>query len=113
MPTSSRLTEVKLRVTASPVDGLVGTEIPLQASGAALTIGRSPDCTIPVSDNAMSRRHATVAMLDEGAKIVDAGSANGVFVGGEKVTEKLLGDGGRFRLGQTEFEVIVEHREPP
>ena len=54
MPTSSGLIDVKLRVTASPVDGLVGTEIPLQASGAALTIGRAPDCTFPVSDSAMS-----------------------------------------------------------
>jgi ATP-binding cassette subfamily C protein len=113
MPTSSRLTEVKLRVTASPVDGLVGTEVLLVPGGAPLTIGRSPDCAFPIADNAMSRRHATVAIEEDAAKIVDAGSANGVFVGDQRVDEKTLGDGGRFRLGQTEFEVIVEHREPP
>jgi pSer/pThr/pTyr-binding forkhead associated (FHA) protein len=113
MPTSSGRTEVRLRVTASPVDGLVGREIELAGDGTELTIGRSPDCSLPVADAAMSRRHARVALRQESAFVVDNASANGVFVGGERVAERLLGDGGRFRLGGTEFEVIVERPAPP
>lgn len=113
MPTSSGLIEVKLRVTASPVDGLVGREIELDAGGTEIVIGRSPECSLPVADAAMSRRHARVAYRSEGAVVIDNGSANGVFVGSERVTERLLGDGGRFRLGATEFEVVVERPAPP
>ncbi len=113
MPTSSGRTEVKLRVTASPVDGLVGREIELAADGTELVVGRSPECSLPVADAAMSRRHARIALRDDGAFVIDNGSANGVFVGSERVTERLLGDGGRFRLGATEFEVIVERPAPP
>ncbi len=113
MPTSSRLTEVKLRVTVSPVDGLVGRVIELDADGPELVVGRSPDCTLPVADAAMSRRHARIAVREEGILVIDNASANGVFVGDERVVERILGDGGRFRLGATEFEVIVERLTPP
>lgn len=113
MPTSSGLIEVRLRVTASPVDGLVGREFELAADGTELVVGRSPECSLPVADAAMSRRHARVALRAEGAVVIDNGSANGVFVGGERVSERLLADGGRFRLGATEFEVVVERPEPP
>ena len=40
MPTSSGLIEVRLRVTASPVDGLVGREFALAADGTELVVGR-------------------------------------------------------------------------
>jgi two-component system, NtrC family, response regulator AtoC len=49
---------------------------PLPASGSA-TIGRSPECDIPIDDPSVSRRHARL-LLDPPLRIEDLGSANGV-----------------------------------
>lgn len=116
MQSSSRPTDaaatVKLRVVESPVPGLAGQELVLDAGGELL-IGRADDCGLPVADPSMSRRHAKVVVANGGARVIDNGSANGVHVEGARVPEAELGGGGRFTLGQTTFEIVVELPPPP
>jgi diguanylate cyclase (GGDEF)-like protein len=67
-----------------------------------LVIGRDPEAGLRLADDeGISRRHAKVVPSDDGALISDLGSANGVFVDGEKVSERLLKEGQKIRVGQT------------
>jgi S-DNA-T family DNA segregation ATPase FtsK/SpoIIIE len=114
-PTSSRPTEaaqavVKLRVVESAVPELIGRELELAA--AAVFAGRSEECEFYLADKSMSRKHARIQWTARGIEVFDMGSANGIQVAGERVTEAILGAGGRFRLGQTTIEVLVETPRP-
>ena len=50
-----------------------------------LTIGRSPDNSIIINDNTVSRRHATLIVSQSEFSVKDLGSANGTFVNGMRV----------------------------
>jgi ATP-binding cassette subfamily C protein len=108
-PTSAAI--VRLRVVEAGTAGLEGRELVLGAG--EVVIGRADDCGFPIADPAMSRRHARVEATADGLRVTDNGSANGVQVDGQRVPEATLGDGGRFVLGQTTFEVAVELPPPP
>lgn len=64
-----------------------------------LLVGRREDADIQVRDDGVSRRHATLRVLGEGAEIKDLGSANGTFVDGQKVNEARLVNGSRLSIG--------------
>jgi diguanylate cyclase (GGDEF)-like protein len=67
-----------------------------------LIIGRDADAQLRLPDDeGVSRRHARVAKAGDTVLITDLGSANGVYVDGEKVSEKLLAEGQKIRIGQT------------
>jgi len=67
-----------------------------------IIIGRDPDASLRLAeDEGVSRRHARVTPMSEGAFLTDLGSANGTFVDGEKVTERVLKEGMKIRVGQT------------
>ncbi len=67
-----------------------------------LVIGRELDATLRLPDDeGVSRRHARVTALAEGALITDLGSQNGTYVDGERVQERVLSDGQKIRVGQT------------
>jgi pSer/pThr/pTyr-binding forkhead associated (FHA) protein len=75
--------------------------VPLQEGWTR--IGRSLSAHIRFDDPTVSRRHALVYRDDEGARILDDRSLNGVFRNGERVelAELEAGDEvdiGRFRL---------------
>ncbi|HUY79689.1 MAG TPA: FHA domain-containing protein [Ktedonobacterales bacterium] len=66
------------------------------------TIGRSRDSDIFLEDLAVSRLHATINRDPAGRYLFrDEQSANGVFVNGEKVTERQLEEGDEVQIGQT------------
>ncbi len=54
-------------------------------------------------DVTVSRVHAVLENLGQAWSIRDVGSRNGTFVNGRRVTENLLKDGWRVRLGEVEF----------
>jgi DNA-binding winged helix-turn-helix (wHTH) protein len=60
-----------------------GRQFPL-APGENI-IGRDPDLAVSLIAPTVSRRHARVLVLDDGATIEDFGSKNGTFVGGVPV----------------------------
>jgi serine phosphatase RsbU (regulator of sigma subunit) len=74
-----------------------------------ITLGRASDCTIPIKDRFLSRRHAEI-VPESGAWFVrDCGSVNGTILNGVKVQEPVaLRAGDRIILGDSE---IVFHAD--
>ena len=64
-----------------------------------IVIGRDPECGVVLADALVSRRHARLEATDQGLKVVDLGSGNGVWVGADRVQERVLSAGDQFRLG--------------
>jgi serine phosphatase RsbU (regulator of sigma subunit) len=81
---------------------------PLQE--AAVSIGRASDCTIPIKDRYLSRKHAEIIAVDGTWVLKDLGSANGTYLNGSRVEhDQLLKTGDRIRLGDTE--IVFESAE--
>jgi phosphoserine phosphatase RsbU/P len=69
-----------------------------------VTLGRASECTIPIKDRYLSRRHAEI-VPGEGAWVLkDCGSANGTYLNGTRVDrDHPLKPGDRIKLGDTEI----------
>jgi len=75
-----------------------------QLSGDLVTIGRASDCTIPVKDRYLSRKHAELITVNAKWTLRDCGSANGTYLNGNRVSaDSPLKSGDRIRLGDTEL----------
>jgi serine phosphatase RsbU (regulator of sigma subunit) len=75
---------------------------PLQES--PVSIGRASDCTIPIKDRYLSRRHAEIIIQSGAWFVKDLGSANGTYLNGSRVErDSPLKTGDRIRLGDTEI----------
>jgi two-component system, cell cycle response regulator len=67
-----------------------------------MLIGRDQESNLRLAeDEGVSRRHARVTPVAEGALLSDLGSQNGTFVDGDKVQERVLKEGMKIRIGQT------------
>jgi hypothetical protein len=66
-----------------------------------VTIGRMPECEVPLSDQNVSRRHAEVRRQGGEFVVVDLGSTNGTRVNGSGVKERRLSDGDEITVGAT------------
>jgi two-component system, cell cycle response regulator len=62
-------------------------------------VGRSNDCEIWLSDDGVSRRHAVVRLEADAYVIEDSQSANGTFVGGQRIERTVLRDGDLIQFG--------------
>jgi two-component system cell cycle response regulator len=62
-------------------------------------VGRANDCEIWLSDDGVSRRHAIINFENGVYTIEDTGSANGTFVGGQKIERAPLRDGDLIQFG--------------
>jgi len=72
-------------------------------------IGRSSSCGITIDDPSISREHAEIVVDDQGARIRDLGSRNGVRVNGVRIeVEWPLHEGDKVRLGQQDLIVTSE-----
>lgn len=67
--------------------------------GRSITIGRGPDNDVVLDDPGVSRRHARIQAREGRLVVTDLASANGVWLGGKRVTEAVLGPGDRVELG--------------
>jgi len=75
-----------------------------QLQGSTISIGRASDCTIPIKDRYLSRRHAEILANDGHWVLKDLGSANGTYLNGSRVErDQRLHAGDRIRLGDTEI----------
>jgi diguanylate cyclase (GGDEF)-like protein len=72
-------------------------------------IGRSPQATIRLGDEGISRRHARVVVQGEQVMLEDLGSANGTSVNGERTSTMQLKDGDKIRLGSTTILKFTYH----
>lgn len=75
-------------------------------------LGRGDDATVRLRDPSVSRAHARLSPEAEGWRLVDLGSSNGCFVGGERVETALLRDREEFRLGTLELRLRIEAAPP-
>ena len=67
-----------------------------------LTIGRTPDNDVTLSDTLVSRHHAEVRLEPQGVTITDLRSSNGSFVDGVRLPPdqpRLLAHGARIQIG--------------
>jgi hypothetical protein len=67
----------------------------------AVTIGRMPECSIPLSDPNVSRHHAEIRRDGAQAVLFDLGSTNGTKVNGAPVQTRELNDGDVITVGRT------------
>ena len=66
------------------IDGAALQVVPLPTTGS-LTIGRASRCDVVIDSGSVSRHHANLAIHGE-IEITDAGSSNGTFVDGARLT---------------------------
>jgi transcriptional regulator with GAF, ATPase, and Fis domain len=92
---SSRTETTRARLLAQGPEGPVAFAL----SGGEMFIGRASDADLRFGDARVSRRHAKVERCDEGWRIVDLGSQNGVLVNGVKVEDAVLRTGDVVQLG--------------
>jgi pSer/pThr/pTyr-binding forkhead associated (FHA) protein len=83
---------------------LAGRRIPVPEGG--IGIGRSPENALVVIDEGVSRYHARLLLENGSLWLQDAGSRNGVFVNGVRVTgHKALKVGDSITIAQHTFEL--------
>jgi pSer/pThr/pTyr-binding forkhead associated (FHA) protein len=83
---------------------LAGQRIPVPEGG--IGIGRSPENALVVRDEGVSRYHARLLLENGSLWLQDAGSRNGVFVNGVRVTgHKALKVGDSITIAQHSFEL--------
>jgi len=77
------------------------------SSEETITLGRAAECTIPIKDRFLSRRHAEIVWLSGQWYVRDCGSVNGTLLNGNKLIETtMLRPGDKITLGDSE--VIVQ-----
>lgn len=84
------------------------TQHPLQPPG--LTVGRSSEADIRITDPGVSRKHVDFRVTHGAGDavdviVVDLGSTNGMLVNGRKMTQARLFDGSVVRIGHTDMTV--------
>jgi transcriptional regulator with GAF, ATPase, and Fis domain len=86
----------KLIILSGPLCGEV-----VSLSGEGTTIGRDGGNQLSIADHLMSRRHCTVEPTAGGLTLRDLGSANGTYVNGIPIRERVLMHGDRIRAGDS------------
>jgi phosphoserine phosphatase RsbU/P len=75
----------------------------LDVEGTTITLGRATDCTIPIKDRYLSRKHAEIIYASGVWAVRDCGSVNGTLLNGSKLTAVTpLKPGDRIVLGDSE-----------
>ena len=68
-----------------------------------IRIGADPDADLVLSDGTVSRNHCEIHETEQGYRIVDLGSTNGIIVAGTPVKDALLVPGCEVVIGNTAF----------
>lgn len=81
--------------------------IKVDAQGPVITLGRATECTVPIKDRYLSRRHAEIVFERDEWVVRDCGSVNGTLLNGTRIIAPVpLRPGDRITLGDSE--VIFE-----
>jgi len=74
-------------------------------------IGRGDDCQLRPKSESVSRRHCALVQKDGRLLLMDLKSRNGTYVNDKQLSPdkaKILKTGDRLKVGQLEFEVVIE-----
>ena len=71
-------------------------------------IGRGADNDLILDDSTASSSHARIHATELGWEIVDLGSSNGTFVGGDRVERHVLGGGDDIKIGRSRIRFVGE-----
>ena len=85
-------------------DGSQVILLPIPAG--VLHIGRSPAAGLTLDDATVSRRHALIVHDDDGTRILDDRSLNGLVVSGRRVRAARLRDGDVIELGRVRLHYL-------
>ena len=77
-----------------------GRQLVVPLAGEWTRIGRSLSADLRFDDATVSRRHALVVSEDEGVRVLDDRSLNGVLVNGRRVEWSPLADGDEITVGR-------------
>ena len=80
-----------------------------------VTVGRSTQCDLVISDSTVSRQHAEVEVVDDSiVKLTDLGSHNGTTVNGYAISDSAeLHHADIISFGRVEFKITIGEEEPP
>jgi len=73
----------------------------LGVTAEPITVGRMPDCSVPLADPNVSRHHAEIRREGDRVVLFDLGSTNGTKVNGAPVQSRELNDGDVITIGRT------------
>jgi len=76
----------------------------------AVVLGRGPGVDLNFDDTSMSRAHASFELTQDGFRVRDMASTNGVFLNGTRVQSAELKHGDRLELGEHRFQYLVEEQ---
>lgn len=78
----------------------------LSLGQAPILVGRSPECTLVLTDDFASGRHARLFPSPQGWVVEDLGSTNGTQLNGVPLSSpSLVGAGAQLRIGRTAIEL--------
>ena len=77
------------------------------------TVGRTPDNSLQLDVDFISRHHAVLLESAEGTVVEDLASTNGVYVNGERISRRLLKPGDRVTIGRTDFRFVIKPPSAP
>jgi DNA-binding NtrC family response regulator len=80
-----------------------------ELTGSLLLVGSSRACDVRLDDPAVSGRHCEIHVSGSRLTVRDAGSTNGTFLNGVRVTEAEVPTGARLVVGRTEL--LIQPRE--
>lgn len=90
---------------------LKGQRAPVGADG--LMLGRGEHCDMIIKDAGVSREHARVLLHNDAVWIQDAGSRNGCFLNGRRLSRhQTLSPGDDLRIGEHRFTIELEEPFP-
>ena len=85
----------------------------LDLSDPTITLGRATECTVPIKDRYLSRKHAEIVFASGEWIVRDCGSVNGTQLNGTKLNgTSVLHPGDRIVLGDTEVLFEPDEEEP-
>ena len=88
------------------VNGMPGIRFPLYKR--SMTIGRGSESDIQLRRKFISRRHARVTEDEEGVRIEDLGSKNGIYVNEQPVKEAYLHNGDVVDIGEVQLRFVEQ-----
>ncbi len=78
-----------------------------------IVLGRDEDCDLMMSDIAVSRRHAKLALEGDHFVLHDLGSGNGTYLNGARIEREELSPGDEITVGERTLRFVELNEAPP